>query len=167
VWGAVTDDQLPLRSAERYWTAYFQRGLSNLQSFAADLPIQHSIMVSNPISFSGTWRTLQAGGRASVSLASTLDGQLVSSWITIQASKQYAIPIEGTYECKGPKECQLKATVAKDAPYLKAKPFFREGDLIELSGDPGIKLIGSIKPPNPTSFPGGSPAIYTMELKKD
>lgn len=166
IWGVVADEQVPLRASERYWTGYLQRGMSNLKSFAPELPIQQSVSISSPLTLAGTWKSPQGNGRANISLAWTRDRKLTSSWVTIQASRAFAIPIEGTYRCDASNLCRVEATIGHDVPYLLEKPFFLEGDVVELTGDPTNLLSGTIKPAAAAKFPSGTPAAYAVEFRK-
>jgi hypothetical protein len=166
IWGLSDNLGAPLRTAEQYWIAYLQRGISNLKSFAPEFPIPEPTGVGEPNSFSGGWRSIQGNGRATMSIAVTPQGKLVSSWVTIQsATRSLAIPIEGTYQCRQARDCVLAAKVARAVPYLRKRPFFEEGDLVELSGD-STSLKGSIKPAGVVRFERSGPVEYQLDLRR-
>jgi hypothetical protein len=168
-WGVEDNQKTPLSAKETLWAAYLQLGVSNLRSFAPDLPIQETAIVGEPRSFSGTWKSPISEGRVSIKLATDQRDRVMSSWISFQSSVLYSIPIEGSFKCSAQGECRLAAQVARNVPFLRPDAPFQKGDVLELVGD-GSSMKGSIKPPSATVFSGANtkklPMEYTLELKK-
>jgi hypothetical protein len=170
IWGVEDDQKVPLRTTERLWAAYLQLGMSNLKSFAPELPIQEIAFIKVPAVFAGTWKSGVSSGRVSMSIASDGNGGLVSSWINFQAGSSYSIPIVGTYQCDSAGACALKGRVDENVPYLSNSPPFEKDDIVELSGN-GIQLKGSLKPRVNTVFSGQGPksipAEYFLDITKE
>ena len=138
VWGVAEDTQLPLSKLERFWTAYLQRGGSNLKTFGPEFPIQESRIVLKPIKLRGNWTSKLGTGRVMMDLPRDERGKLVSAWVTLQGSTNlYSLPLDGRFECKPNDHCILDAQVAKNVPYLSKDPYFFKGDVLETCGQLG------------------------------
>jgi hypothetical protein len=164
-WGMTSDDDGSAKVGERIWRAYFQKGFANLKSFSFEFPIPTPVVVTSLINLSGKWESTLGTGQASMVLATTSSGTLISSWLTLQNyPKTFAVPLEGSYSCKSAKDCTLSGHISASVPYLRGQPFFVSGDLVELSGDPATALRGTIRPSAQARFPDGKPASYQLSL---
>jgi hypothetical protein len=105
-------------------------------------------------------------GAAKLSFASA-GGKSANIWLTFtRGPNSLYVPVEfmdGDYLCAAD-SCVLRGRVMDQIPLLSSKPYFREGDLIDLKKNEG-KLVGTLKSESKEVFRGDTGTPKAEEVK--
>jgi hypothetical protein len=137
------DRREALESKERIFSSYFLSNWARIRSFTPSLPQQSNATFAPFKTRAGTF---EGGGvKGSVKLSSSaIDGKSTNIWLTfVLGANSLYVPIEGEYSCNGD-TCSLKGRVIDQVPLFSSTPYFRKGDLVELTGKNDEKLSGSL-----------------------
>src|SRR5262249_54868977 len=139
---------------------------ARVRSFSSSLPQQTNTVFSGMTTRMGAFDGGGVKGAAKLSFASA-GGKSTNIWLTFtRGPNSLYVPvefIEGDFSCGGD-SCTLKGRVMDQIPLLSSKPYFREGDLVDLTKSER-KLVGTLRSESKEVFRGDIGAPKAEEVK--
>jgi hypothetical protein len=152
-----------LESKGRVFSSFFLSNWARIRSFSSSLPQQTGNSFTAMKTRSGTFDGGGVKGAAKLSLA-TSDGKSANIWLTFtRGPNSFYLPLDGNYSCSG-EACAFAGRVTSPIPLLASKPYFREGDQVDLRKSDD-KLVGTLKSESKEIFQGDAGAPKPDEVK--
>jgi len=155
-----------LESKGKIFSSFFLSNWARVHSFSSSLPQQTNTVFSAMTTRMGTFEGGGVKGAAKLSFASAV-GKSANIWLTFtRGPNSLYVPveaIEGDYSCAGD-TCALKGRVMDQIPLLSSKPYFRGGDIVDLTKSER-KLVGTLKSESKEVFRGDLGAPKPEEVK--
>jgi hypothetical protein len=164
VFGVTGGDRVEsIESKGRIFSSFFLSNWARVRSFTASLPQQTNSLFSAVKNSTGTFEGGGIKGAAKLSF-SAANGTSTNIWLTfVRGPNLLYVPIEGEYSCSG-NSCSLKGRVIEQIPLLSSKPYFREGDQVDLQKI-DEKLVGTLKSESKEIFSNNNAATRSEEVK--
>jgi len=152
-----------LESKGRIFSSFFLNNWGRVRSFSTSLPQQTNNSFTAMKTRSGTFDGGGVKGAAKLSFATT-DGKAANIWLTFtRGPNSFYLPLDGKYTCTG-ETCTFEGRVTSPIPLLAPKPYFRDGDQIDLKKN-GDRLVGTLKSESKEVFQGDTGAPKPEEVK--
>ena len=152
-----------LESKGRIFSSFFLNNWARVRSFSSSLPQQTSNSFTAMKTRSGTFDGGGVKGAAKLSFATT-EGKSANIWLTFtRGPNSFYLPLDGNYSCTG-EACTFAGRVTSPIPLLASKPYFREGDQVDLRKSDD-KLVGTLKSESKEIFQGDAGAPKPEEVK--
>jgi hypothetical protein len=152
-----------LESKGRVFSSFFLSNWARIRSFSSSLPQQTNNLFTVMKTRSGTFDGGGVKGAAKLSF-STADGKSTNIWLTFtRGPNSFYVPLEGDYLCTG-EACTFKGRVINPIPLLASKPYFREGDQVDLRKNED-RLVGTLKSESKETFQGDAGTPKPEEVR--
>ena len=152
-----------LESKGKIFSSFFLSNWARVRSFSSSLPQQTNNLFTVMKTRSGTFDGGGVKGAAKLSF-STADGKSTNIWLTFtRGPNSFYVPLEGNYSCTG-EACTFTGRVITPIPLLSSKPYFREGDQVDLRKSED-RLVGTLKSESKEIFQGDASAPKPDEVR--
>lgn len=165
------DGNESLEAKGRIFSSFFLNNWGRVRSFTASLPQQTNSLFSAVKTSAGTFEGGGVKGAVKLSV-STTNGSPTNAWLTfIRGPISLYVPVDSESSCSG-NSCGFKGHVSQQVPLLSARPYFREGDKVDLQ-KADEKLVGALKSESKEVFRNDSgtatrteDVVYQIELNE-